>query len=284
MMSGSRTRIDHPLISQHQIHHHNDSYSALNTRNSSTESTASAAGNNNNVLSQRLAAMTGSVSRITELRNRVQSSHQSYLYMDDNLEKLQFKSKLEALIFELVSVVPHSQKFTNVEVAHCFNQTVVEKDQFSPIQASQAFEKVEKYAENLLRHPWRQEYRVIHGYSGFYRHMVSNCLVAVLPVIHAMGYRERDPEHPGQFILEEMIDRQRLTSISLDCLIAFVELRIMHQMRETLKSKDLNVSYSEIFATRLRHISGMDQAVKIIAESRTQTPNHRLRVFTSYVV
>lgn len=216
---------------------------------------------------QRITGLTASVSRITELRKRIQSSHLSYLSMEDKPEKIQFKSKLEGLIFELVSIVPHSQKFSNVEVANCFNQTVVEKEKFSPLHASAAFERIEKYATNLLRHPWRQEYRVIHSYSGFYRHLVHNCLIAVLPVMHAMGYRERDPDHPGQFILEQFIDPDRLASISLDCLIAFVELHTMLQMKQMLKTKDLTVSYDEIFTTRVRYICGMDQAVRIIADS-----------------
>lgn len=290
-MADSRTRLEHQLISQHQQRSHrlHDPYMG-GTRTSTTSSTTSdlnglnnmygSSSNNNNghvastagsyntgLVDSRLTAMTGSVSRMTELRNRVQATHLSYLSMEDRPEKIHLKSKLEGLIFELVSIVPHSQKFVNVEVANCFNQTVVEKEKLSPVHVSNAFERLEKYAGNLMRHPWRHEYRVVHSYSGFYRHLIHNCLIGVLPVMHAMGYRERDPDHPGQFILEQFLDPDRLTSIALDCLIAFVELQIMLQMREMLKAKDMTVSYDEIFTTRVRYICGMDQAVRMIADS-----------------
>lgn len=287
-MADSRTRLEHQLISQHQQRNrlHEPYMGGMRTTSSSTTTTelnglnnmyGSNIHNNNSHMGSAAGSyntgMTGSVTRMTELRNRVQATHLSYLSMEDKPEKIHLKSKLEGLIFELVSIVPHSQKFVNVEVANCFNQTVVEKEKFSPSHVSDGFERLEKYATNLIRHSWRHEYRVVHSYSGFYRHLIQNCLIGVLPVMHAMGYRERDPDHPGQFILEQFLDPDRLTSIALDCLVAFVELQIMLQMREMLKSKDMTVSYDEIFTTRVRYICGMDQAVHMIADSLRSSRN-----------
>jgi len=193
--------------------------------------------------------------------------------MEDTPEKLELKSKLEGLIFFLMTLVSHNNKFGSLDVTNCFNETIMEKGtDFSALDASLSFEKLEKYASNILRHPWRKEYRAINSYGGSFKHHVSNCLVGTTSVLRAMGYRERKDSSGniavGQYVLEEFIDPDKLTNVALACMIAFVECQVMLQIQEMLKNKaGLKVSFTDIFSVRQRFIGGMDMVVNLLTES-----------------
>jgi hypothetical protein len=227
-----------------------------------------------NMTSSILSRIPSCESRVEDLRQKVQQSHWSYLNSEDTPEKLELKSKLEGLIFELLSLVPHNRKFSCLDVANCFNQTIMEKaGDFSALDAAVAFEKLEKYASNILRHPWRKEFNNIHSYGGSFKHHVGNNIVGSANILHAMGYHEKkDPsgETPrGQYVMEEVADPDKLTKVALGCMTAFVECQVMHQIQSLLKSKsNLDVSFDDIFAVRLRFVGGMDYAVKLLTESR----------------
>lgn len=222
--------------------------------------------------SSMLSRIPSCESRIEDLRHKVHQCHLSYLNMEDTPEKLELKSKLEGLIFELLSLVPHHRKFNSLDVANCFNQTVMDKRDFNALDAALSFEKLEKYAANILRHPWRKEFNTIHSYGGSFIHHVSNNIVGSVNILHAMGYHEKkDPSGntpAGLFVCEDMIDPDKLTKVALGCMIAFVECQVMHQIQSMLKSKsNLKVSFDDIFSVRLRFVGGMDLAVRLLTES-----------------
>lgn len=226
-----------------------------------------------NMSSSLLSRIPSFESRVEDLRKKIHQSHLSYLNMEDTPEKLELKSKLEGLIFDFLSLVPHSRKFSCLDVANCFNQTIIDKGRdFSALDASISFEKLEKYATNILRHPWRKEFNVIYSYGGSFRHHVSKNIVGSVNILHAMGYHEKKDATgntpAGQFVLEEVIDPDKLTKVALGCLVAFVECQVMLQIQSLLKTKsNLNVSFDDIFSVRLRFIGGMDLAVRLLTEA-----------------
>ena len=205
--------------------------------------------------------------KIEQLRHRIHQTHLSYLNTEDSPQKLELKDKLDVQIFELLSIVPHSHKFSCIDVANCFNRSIIEKSEtYSPIDVASSFEKLEKYASNLLRHPWRKEYLSIHTYSGYYRHFIKNNLVESSQVLFAMGYREKNGS-PGQVTLEGPIDPDKLTKVSLDCMIAMAEAQMLAFISESLKNKGHeNVSYDEIFSIRVRFVTGLEHAIKLICD------------------
>ncbi|XP_054164506.1 putative uncharacterized protein DDB_G0277255 [Oppia nitens] len=208
-----------------------------------------------------------SYSRCDELRVRIHENHLSYLNREETPAKLEMRTKIECLIAEYLSLVPNSHKFSFPEVYNCLNASITENADFSPYKASNAFEALEKYATNLITLPWRSEYHSICPYSGFYRHIIDKHIIGAQKILFLMGFVENHSTSIYQLV--PPIDPDRVSRVSLECLVAFVELQIMIQIRESLKSKGyLNVSWKEIYAIRVEYICGQSDAIKLICEMK----------------
>lgn len=208
-----------------------------------------------------------SYSRCDELRVRIHENHLSYLNREETPAKLEMRTKIECLIAEYLSLVPNTHKFSFYEVSQCLNRSITENQSFSAYKASNAFEALEKYATNLITLPWRQEYHSICPYSGFYRHVIDKHLIGAQNILFLMGFVENRTK--GIYQLVPPIDPDRVSRVSLECLVAFVELQIMIQIRESLKSKGFsNISWKEIHAIRVEYVCGQSDAIKLIAEMK----------------
>ncbi|RWS29824.1 uncharacterized protein B4U80_09515 [Leptotrombidium deliense] len=203
-----------------------------------------------------------------ELRRLIHKTHLSYLNRDDTPDKLDHKTKLEALILEYLSIVSNSHKFCHVEVAECLSESVTRNPNFSAYKAAIAFEVVEKFAVNLLMKPWRKEFRVICPYSGFYKHTVEKQLYGSEYLLYLMGYKRKHFPHSVIDLTEAPLDPDRLASIALDCLIAFVECQIMIQVYDILKRKGYSVTWVEIHEIRSKYICGMDDVIRFIIDRK----------------
>jgi hypothetical protein len=212
--------------------------------------------------------LTQSYSRCEELRVRIYENHLSYLNRDETPAKLEMRTKIECLIAEYLSLVPHSHKFSFIEISNCFNRSITENREFSAYKAIGAFEALEKYATNLITHPWRKEYQSICPYSGFYRHVIDRHVVGAKHILFLMGFVHNSAKGIYQ-LTDAPIDPDKVSRVSLECLVAFVELQIMVQIRETLKLKGYsNISWREIHAIRVEYICGQTDAIKLICEMK----------------
>ena len=208
-----------------------------------------------------------SYSRCDELRVRIHENHLSYLNREETPAKLEMRTKIECLIAEYLCLVPNTHKFSFFEVSECLNKSITENQSFSAYKASNAFEALEKYATNLITLPWRPEYHSICPYSGFYRHVIDKHLIGAENILFLMGFVENRTK--GIYQLVPPIDPDRVSRVSLECLVAFVELQIMIQIRESLKSKGFsNISWREIHAIRVEYVCGQSDAIKLIAEMK----------------
>lgn len=206
--------------------------------------------------------------RCDELRVRIHENHLSYLNREETPAKLEMRTKIECLIAEYLSLVPNTHKFSFIEVSNCLNKSIEEKRDFSAYKACGAFEALEKYATNLITHPWRREYQSICPYSGFYRHVIDKHIIGAENILFLMGFI--DNESKGIYQLTDTpIDPDKVSRVSLECLVAFVELQIMIQIRETLKSKGFsNISWREIHSLRVEYVCGQSDVIKLVSEMK----------------
>lgn len=211
---------------------------------------------------------TSSLSRYEELRRKTHQSHLAYLTMEDTPEKLEYRNKIQSLIAELLSLVPHTHKFIQPEIANCLNRSIIDLEDFSAYRAGLAFETIEKFATNVLNHPWRKEYLTVCPYSGYYKHVIEKQLLDANTIFYAMGYKDKCPS--GVLQLESPVDPDKLAKVSLDCLVAHVECQMMVQVQDTLANKGIEVNFSEIYAARTRFVCGKDDLVRILAEAKTK--------------
>ncbi|XP_053207192.1 LOW QUALITY PROTEIN: protein tamozhennic-like [Panonychus citri] len=202
-----------------------------------------------------------------EVKKRLVQGHLSYLNRDETPEKLAHKTKLESLILEYLSMVPHCNKFDNIEVAECFDKSIYENKNFTAPRAASAFEVLEKYATSLLTKPWRKEFRTILPYGGYMKGLVDKQLRGASKILYLMGYRNKSINGVVCYSAESsIIDPDTLARVSLDCLIAFVECQMMIEIADTLK-KNISLSWLQILDIRANSICSMDQLINYVLDS-----------------
>ncbi|KAK6642626.1 hypothetical protein RUM43_004128 [Polyplax serrata] len=206
------------------------------------------------------------VDSLKELRTLIDQQHLLYLEFDENPQKIEQRDKLETYIKEYLCLAPHSTKFTFQETADVLHQSASTKCNFSAYKAAVAWKAIGKYADNLISHPWRKEYRNIKLYCGFYKHEIEETLVGAEQMFEAMGYRHIGP---SSLVLHGILDPDRITSVSKDAILAYVECQIMKQIWETL-STQFQISWLEILEFRENHIGSPDQVINSIIHKYSQ--------------
>jgi protein tamozhennic len=209
-------------------------------------------------------------SRRAELKRKIVEFHLSYLNRDDNPEKLNHKTKLEGLIIEYLSIVPHSEKFEILEIAECLDRSIIENNAFSASKAATAFEILEKYANNLLTKPWRKEFQTIYPYGGYIKGLIEKQLRGSINILYLMGYRNRTVNGVTTLYNGSRVnDPDLLARISLECLIAFVECQMMSQIADTLKSKGIDINWLQMLEIKSDNVCSMSELINYVVESNS---------------
>ncbi|KRT84900.1 hypothetical protein AMK59_280, partial [Oryctes borbonicus] len=158
-----------------------------------------------------------------ELWAKINSLHLSYLEMEESPQKLDHKIKLDDCIKKFLCIAPHNQKFCFKETAEVLHRSASNKKDFSGYRAALGWNAIGMYAGNLISQPWRQEYRQIKMYSGFYKHEIEANLVGAEIMFEAMGYK-----HVGNgiLVLEGPVCPDTVKYVSQDSLVAYVECQV----------------------------------------------------------
>lgn len=97
-------------------------------------------------------------------------------------------------------------------------------------------------------------------YCGFYKHEIEESLVGAELMFEAMGYRHLGHSTMG---LPDILDPDRITSVSKDAIMAFVECQIMKQIWEAVSSH-YNFTWLDILEFRENHTGTPDQAIRAL--------------------
>lgn len=200
------------------------------------------------------------MSRGEEVRQRICQNHLAYLNQEETPTKLEQRCNLEGLIAEFLSLVPHNQKFSCPKIGDVLHRSIQENPNFSIYKGATAFQALEKYATNLLNHPWRKEYKIVKLYSGYFKHTVDTHLLNAESIFILLGYEK----HNEVLFFEGPIDPDHVTQVALDCLIAYVECQVMIQICE--KITNYKCTWDEVHQVREDYICGIDEAVRILQQ------------------
>ncbi|XP_031358968.1 protein tamozhennic isoform X2 [Photinus pyralis] len=198
--------------------------------------------------------------RLRELWQQIGSLHLSYLEMEESPNKLKQRNVLEGIIHEYLCLAPHNQKFMFRETADVLHRSASTKKDFSGYKATLGWNAIAMYAANLVTQPWRNEYKQIKLYSGFYKHQIDSNLVGAEVLFEVMGYK-----HDGDGILafEGPICPDRVISISQDCLIAYVECQILKAIWEEV-SHNFKPTWLDILEFRETHLCSLKQSIQAL--------------------
>ncbi|XP_065171464.1 protein tamozhennic-like [Atheta coriaria] len=180
------------------------------------------------------------------LWSKINSLHLSYLEMEASPEKIKHKSKLEEYIHRYLCEAHHNQKFECTSTPKVLHESAARMTDFSGYKAALGWDAIGRYAANLLTKPWRKEYRQIKMYSGFYKHEVESNLVGADAMFVEMGYKPMDNQ---QLILTGPVCPDRLASVSLDSIMAYVECQILKEIWEEV-SQVYNVTWLDVLNMR----------------------------------
>lgn len=166
--------------------------------------------------------------------------------MEASPEKIKHKSKLEEYIHRYLCEAHHNQKFECTSTPKVLHESAARMTDFSGYKAALGWDAIGRYAANLLTKPWRKEYRQIKMYSGFYKHEVESNLVGADAMFVEMGYKPMDNQ---QLILTGPVCPDRLASVSLDSIMAYVECQILKEIWEEV-SQVYNVTWLDVLNMR----------------------------------
>lgn len=217
--------------------------------------------------------------RLQEISMKLEQSHLVYLQTDDSPLKLQQRHKLEGFIKEYLCLVPNENKYVFQETADILHRSAATLQDFSGYRAATAWSAISLYAANLLAQPWRKEYRTLRMYSGYYKHEVEANLIGAELMFEQMGYKHTGL---GVLTLEGPIDPDKVSSVSRDAIVAFVECQILKQIWESV-SQNCNVSWLEVLEFRENHVGTPEQAIRALNyrflekmhQSRTKSDSYR---------
>lgn len=205
-------------------------------------------------------------SRSDQLRVRIHENHLSYLSREDNPTKFELRNKLENLVTEYLSLVPNSQKFSFKEIGECLRQTI-QSDGFNPSAVITAFETIERYTTNLLNYPWRHEYRTIFTYSGFFYRKIDCTLIGYRPILELIGFIF-DQTLNAYRLVEIPIDPDKLSRISLECLVAIVECKIILNIYDSLQKQSVDITWNDICSIRNDYVCNQDNAIRLARDMK----------------
>ncbi|XP_076292729.1 PUB and ZnF_RBZ domain-containing protein tamozhennic [Lasioglossum baleicum] len=217
--------------------------------------------------------------RLQEISMKLEQSHLVYLQTDDSPLKLQQRHKLEGFIKEYLCLVPNENKYVFQETADILHRSAANLQAFSGYRAVTAWSAISLYAANLLAQPWRKEYRTLRTYSGYYKHEVEANLIGAELMFEQMGYKHTGL---GVLTLEGPIDPDKVSSVSRDAIVAFVECQILKQIWENV-SQNCTISWLEVLEFRENHVGTPEQAIRALNyrflekmhQNRTKIENYR---------
>ncbi|XP_014472168.1 PREDICTED: protein tamozhennic [Dinoponera quadriceps] len=198
--------------------------------------------------------------RLQEISMKLEHSHLAYLQTDDSPLKLQQRHKLEGFIKEYLCLVPNENKYVFQETADILHRSAATVTDFSGYRAATAWSAISLYAANLLAQPWRKEYRTVRTYSGYYKHEVEANLIGAELMFEQMGYKHTGL---GVLTLEGPIDPDKVSSVSRDAIVAFVECQILKQIWESV-SQNYTISWLEVLEFRESNVGTPEQAIRAL--------------------
>ncbi|XP_008557976.1 uncharacterized protein LOC103578617 [Microplitis demolitor] len=203
------------------------------------------------------------IDKLEEISINVEKSHLAYLQTDESEKKIELRRKLEGFIKEYLHLVPHEKKYVFQQTAHILHQSAATLPDFSGYRACSAWIAISLYAANLLAQPWRKEYRTLRTYSGFYKHEIETNLIGAELMFELMGYKHTGVHERGVMALEGPIDPDRVSYVSRDAIVAFVECQIIKQIWENV-SQSFTVSWLEVLEFREKHVGTPENAIRAL--------------------
>ncbi|XP_075166004.1 protein tamozhennic-like [Haematobia irritans] len=193
-----------------------------------------------------------------DIFEKIVKQHWVYLRTEDAVHKLEVRKQLDVSLKEFLGTVYHGEKFSLPETSLVLSTSIRELTHFDIKKAMSAFVVIGQYANNLLKQPWRKEFRFLKMHSGFFQHELRSNLSNVEKLFEVMGYRRLCDDI---LIFNGPICVENLVNVSRDAIIAFAELEIMKNISMVLEGCGFKIPWLEILIYRESNKGPVSKAI-----------------------
>lgn len=200
-----------------------------------------------------------------ELKNQVIATHETYLQLDDNDQRDEYRKKLHKYVVDFLLKIPHPNKFTLPDFNFIFDKCIEGNPLFEPLKAAESFDVLFRIANNLILKPWRQEFHRINIYNAYFTHLVSEQIPHYEHILKLMGYSLHELRSKQGVLNYHLVKRNSLDMlklISFDCFICYVELRYLYQFGEILKGKNIKPNWRFILSLRKKFTGDFESTLE----------------------
>lgn len=95
---------------------------------------------------------------LDKLWQKIEQQH--LVYLESTEHRDEHRGRLENYMRQYLHMAPHEMKFNCAQTVEVLRRSVESRD-FSGNRAARAWVALAKYAENIIRQPWRPEFREI---------------------------------------------------------------------------------------------------------------------------
>ncbi|OQR67193.1 hypothetical protein BIW11_13671 [Tropilaelaps mercedesae] len=195
----------------------------------------------------------------------------------------QKRHQLEELITDFVCQVSQCEKYhLGMSFELILRQTIERRGaaglSFDPLRTAEAFRWLERYACNLLVQPWREEFRKIKLYGGFYKHKIERYICQPEAVLELLGYVRQGN---CMVLPSKPLDPDEVTFVALDCLIANVECKILLLLKSGVRHFDSR--WLDIYNTRCQlHGASIPECAVVLNHQYEQKLHSQRALETMY--
>lgn len=180
---------------------------------------------------------------------------------EQNLSEMQ--AKVELLLLQFLCFCLPQERFKYREFQNMIIQSS-SMNGFEPIKAAEAFKNLEGYVVLLCVMPWKQEFRNIKKFNGFYQTKIESHLRNADTVFKLIGYSELKA---GVLTLARKVHTDVLQSIAFECLIASQECYLLERVWKQIF--DWGLSISQVVRYRQQFRGSDEELVEVLRQEKT---------------
>lgn len=177
----------------------------------------------------------------------------------EEMNHCESRKKAFMIVMQFLCQCQPSDKFRYSQIADLIIDAAG-MEGFDPQKVAHAFENLEKYLFLLYIMPWKQEYRRIKTYCGFYKSKIESHIPKADTILKLVGFRE---EKPGLLLHRLQRNTDILLYVAYECFVAYVECTIISEIWS--KVQDTKVTLHQTVFVRTMNAGSVDGIADLIA-------------------
>jgi len=187
--------------------------------------------------------------------------HLKYLKSENNVQKIELRKLLEKKTKEYLCLVTQQRKFVSLYTGDIISNSSSYINNFCLSKAAEAFQCIEQYAANLLKHLlWKADHDI--QCHEIYTQDIESVLIGADSLFFEMGYT-KDNQNPNLWVLpfNSAVKSDCVIQVARDCLLAKMEAVILQEIYVGVTCQ-FELSFEELLQYRRDHVGSPEEATR----------------------